>query len=293
MRPLAAIVLGISVALAGCTGPAGADGPRAGGGAPTPGASTTTEIPATPADGQRTLVSGLDVPWDLAALPDESLLLTLRDRAEVIRILRGEQPRLVAQLPDVVPGGEGGLLGIALSPDFASDQLLYLYYTAAEDNRVVRLPLHRHGASPSRPRSSPGSRERRTTTAGACASDRTATSTSAPGDAGRTENAQDRNSLGGKILRVAADGSDPRRQPVRQRRLQLRPPQRAGHRLGRPGRLYASEFGQNTWDELNLIERGGELRLARRRKGETDAARPDHPARWSGAPRRRPPAGSP
>ena len=79
------------------------------------------------------------------------------------------------------------------------------------------------------------------------------------GESGERPDAQDPNSLGGKILRLTPDLR--RHRAIRSRdvavRLHLRPPQRAGPRFDDSGRLWASEFGQNTWDELNLIAAGG------------------------------------
>ena len=40
-------------------------------------------------------------------------------------------------------GGEAGLLGVAVSPDFASDRMLYFYVSTAADNRIVKAPLGR------------------------------------------------------------------------------------------------------------------------------------------------------
>jgi glucose/arabinose dehydrogenase len=216
----------------------------------------TPPVQATTAAVVRDLATGLDVPWDLAALPDRSLLVTLRDRAELVRINSDGSQDIVGHIDEVAPAGEGGLLGIALSPTFGNDRLVFLYYSVAQENRVVRFRY-----------------------AGTELSEPTPIITGIPrasnhnggrlrfgpdgylyvttGDAGRTENAQDRNSLGGKILRVAADGSIPADNPFGNAVYSY------GHRNvqgigwdGR-GRMYASEFGQNTWDELNLIERGG------------------------------------
>ena len=78
------------------------------------------------------------------------------------------------------------------------------------------------------------------------------------GDAGDTENSQDRGSLGGKILRIEPDGSIPKDNP-----FAGNPVYSYGHRnveglaWDAEGQLYASEFGQNTWDELNVITPGG------------------------------------
>jgi glucose/arabinose dehydrogenase len=204
----------------------------------------------------RDLATDLDVPWDLAALPDGDLLVTLRDRAEVVRIAGDGSKDTIGRIAEVAPAGEGGLLGIALSPGFATDQLLYLYYSVAQDNRVVRYRY-----------------------TGTALADPTPIITGIPrasnhnggrlrfgpdgylyittGDAGRTENAQDRNSLGGKILRVAADGSIPSDNPFGNAVYSYGHRNVQGIGWDGQGRMYASEFGQNTWDELNLIERGG------------------------------------
>ncbi len=229
--------------LTGCT-PAPATGPG------------TAPVEAPTATVVRDLATGLDVPWDLAALPEGGLLVTLRDRADVVRIDTDGSQHTVGHIDEVAPAGEGGLLGIALSPRFLSDQLIYLYYSVAHENRVVRY--------------------RYTSTALA---DPTPVFTGIPsaanhnggrlrfgpdgclyigtGDAGRGDTAQDRNSLGGKILRIAADGTIPADNPFGNAVYSY------GHRnvqgLGwdANGRLYASEFGQDTFDELNLIKAGG------------------------------------
>jgi glucose/arabinose dehydrogenase len=79
----------------------------------------------------------------------------------------------------------------------------------------------------------------------------------ATGDAGDPSNAQDRNSLGGKILRLEPDGSIPQDNP-----FPNSPVYSYGHRnveglaWDREGRLYASEFGSSLYDEVNLIRPG-------------------------------------
>jgi glucose/arabinose dehydrogenase len=241
----------IAVLLAGCTAPV----------VPPPVASPdvtrgTASAPAPTAAVAHDLATGLDVPWDLAALPDGRLLVTLRDRAEVVRIDTDGSLHTVDHIEEVTPAGEGGLLGIALSPSFATDQLLYLYYSVAQENRVVRYRYSDTaltGPTPiitgiPRAQNHDGGRLRFGPDGNLYV---------ATGDAGRTENAQDRNSLGGKILRVAADGSIPAGNPFGNAVYSYGHRNVQGIGWDAEGRMYASEFGQNTWDELNLIERGG------------------------------------
>src|SRR4051794_33381415 len=91
------------------------------------------------------VASGLAVPWGLGYLPDGSALVTERDSARILRVRPGTTPTAVATVAGVVPGGEGGLLGLAVSPSFATDNLVYVYYTAASDNRIVRFRLDTPG----------------------------------------------------------------------------------------------------------------------------------------------------
>lgn len=243
-RTLAA--LAACAVLAGCTAPETSS--------PAPG---TTSVPpaSTPATGPTVLATNLDVPWDVAVLPDGGVLVTLRDEAVLVRVADGTV-RARTVVPGVVPGGEGGLLGLALSPSFADDGLLYLYLTAADDNRVVRFrytggellePLPILTGIPKAGNHNGG--RLRFGPDGALYL--------GTGDAGSPGLAQDRSSLAGKILRIGADGSIPADNPFGNAVYSY------GHRnvqgLGwdAEGRLYASEFGQNTFDELNLIRPGG------------------------------------
>lgn len=243
-RTLAA--LAACAVLAGCTAPE----------TPSPAPGTTSVPPAsTPATGRTVLATNLDVPWDVAVLPDGGVLVTLRDEAALVRVADGAV-RARTEVPGVVPGGEGGLLGLALSPSFADDGLLYLYLTAADDNRVVRFrytggellePLPILTGIPKAGNHNGG--RLRFGPDGALYL--------GTGDAGSPGLAQDRSSLAGKILRIGADGSIPADNPYGNAVYSY------GHRnvqgLGwdAEGRLYASEFGQNTFDELNLIRPGG------------------------------------
>jgi glucose/arabinose dehydrogenase len=84
----------------------------------------------------RTLVGGLDHPWSLAFLPGGDMLVTERPG----RLLRIDgatrQPRPVAGLPRIAAVGQGGLLDIALHPDFESNRLVYFSFAGANDDGV-------------------------------------------------------------------------------------------------------------------------------------------------------------
>jgi glucose/arabinose dehydrogenase len=259
----------LALALAGCTPapPRPTAPPGSAPGVPS-GSAAASESPSA---GPRTLATGLDVPWDLAELPDDSLLMTLRDRAELVRVdAAGGEPAVVATVDGVVPGGEGGLLGIALSPEFAQDQLIYLYYTAADDNRVVRFRYAGTGLDDPTPIVT-GIPKAGNHNGGRLRFGPDGKLYIGTGDAGRSGSSQDRASLGGKILRVEPDGSTPRDNPFGNAVYSY------GHRnvqgLGwdASGTMYASEFGQNTWDELNVITRGANYGWPQT-EGDTDAS---------------------
>ncbi|MDQ3502368.1 MAG: PQQ-dependent sugar dehydrogenase, partial [Actinomycetota bacterium] len=76
-------------------------------------------------------MTGLDTPWGLAFLPGGDALVSERDSARILRVpAAGGRPQEVVVVPGVRPRGEGGLLGLAVSPTFATDQLVYAYFTA-------------------------------------------------------------------------------------------------------------------------------------------------------------------
>lgn len=117
---------------------------------PLPPATTSPSLQAstTPEDIPQVTVfaENLDVPWAIAFLPDQRMLVTERKGTVKIVDANGTvEPTPAATLPvDIKPGGEGGLLGIALHPQFYANHFVYLYYTyksAGNDtkNRVVRM----------------------------------------------------------------------------------------------------------------------------------------------------------
>jgi len=216
-----------------------------GGDSPAPAAA------ATP--GARTIVTGLKVPWGIAFLPDGSALIAERATGEIVQVgPRGGRARPVMRVPGVSFDGEGGLLGLAVSPSYARDRLVYAYLTTASDNRIVRFRL----GGPLHPILT-GLQKASIHNGGRLAFGPDGMLYAGVGDAGNTANAQNRASRNGKILRITPAGKVPAGNP-----FPGSPVWSLGHRnvQGRAfdaaGRLWASEFGQNAYDEVNLIRKG-------------------------------------
>ena len=222
----------------------------------TTSAPATSTATATGVPDQSTVATDLDVPWATAFLPDGSALLTLRDEAHLLQVRDGQKPVDLGRVGGVEPGGEGGLLGVAVSPEFASDRSVFLYTTSAQDNRVVRVTFE--DGKPSQQRAIlTGIPKAGNHNGGRLKFGPDGFLYVTTGDAGQTDRSQDRDSLGGKILRITGDG-----EPAPGNPFDGSPVWSYGHRnvqgiaWAPDGTMYASEFGQNTWDELNRIEPG-------------------------------------
>jgi glucose/arabinose dehydrogenase len=260
------MLLGIAataLALTACAGTdSGADATRSPTASPSPSPTTspTPTAPTPPAE-PALVAQGLAAPWGLAFLPDGSALVTVRDTAEIVWVRRDAPARSLGRVPGVSHGGEGGLLGIAVSPDVATDRTAYVYATTDADNRVFRLRLDDvddpQGFAVDRP-VVVGIPRSGNHNGGRIAFGPDGFLYVATGDAGVSGRAQDLDSLGGKILRVTSEGEAAPGNP-----RPGSPLWSWGHRnvqglaWDERGRLFASEFGQNRWDELNLIEAGG------------------------------------
>lgn len=273
---LAAASLALTAACAG--GPASSGGDT--GGQTAPGsAEPTADAPASPtADAPRTepepppaegavevggtVATGLESPWGLAPLPGGDLLVSSRDQGTISRVdADSGEVSEVGTVPGVEPGGEGGLLGITLGTGDAQDYL-YAYFTSASDNRVVRMAYD--AADPGAELGAPdivvrGIPRAQIHNGGRIAFGPDGMLHIGTGDANQRGAAQDPDSLAGKILRVQPDGSAPEEGNLAEgsRVLSLGHRNVQGLAFDGAGRLWASEFGQNTWDEVNLIEPGG------------------------------------
>ena len=202
------------------------------------------------------VATGLTVPWGLGFLPDGSALVTERNSARILRLRPGSAPAVVATINGVAPTGEAGLLGLAVSPTYAQDGFVYVYFTAASDNRIARLRLD---APQDQRVILSGIARASIHDGGRLAFGPDGMLYAGVGDASNTANAQNQQSLNGKILRMRPDGGVPASGNPFPGSLVYS----LGHRNVQglawdgQGRLYASEFGQNTWDEVNQIVAGG------------------------------------
>ncbi|MDT0326872.1 PQQ-dependent sugar dehydrogenase [Nocardiopsis lambiniae] len=227
--------------------PAG-DAPRA---ADTPDAGSTA--PGEPRDH----ATDLDVPWGVAPLPDGSLLVSERDSGEVVRVSEDGTVAPVGTVEDVSPGGEGGLLGLAVDPAFPNEPYVYVYFTSETDNRVARSEYDPEEGLVGQETVLDGIPAAGTHNGGRIAFGPDGFLYVGTGDAGDPSRSQDRDSLGGKILRITPEGEPAEGNPFDN------PTYSYGHRnvqglaWDEDGRLYATEFGQDRWDEVNLIEPGG------------------------------------
>lgn len=206
------------------------------------------------------LTTGLEAPWGLTFLPDGSALVSERITGEIVRIpAEGGEPETVGIVPDMTPSSEGGLLGIVASPRFADDRTVFASVSGADENRIVALTIAEDFRS---------LEVERVLVDGIQTADRHHGGRLAigpdghlwigTGDAFEPENAATADSLNGKILRIALDGSIPADNPADS------PIYSSGHRnvqgiaFGPDGTAYASELGHRTWDEVNVLRPGAD-----------------------------------
>jgi glucose/arabinose dehydrogenase len=210
----------------------------------------------------RTVATGLDTPWGLAPLPDGDLLVSSRDEGTITRVDPGTGRKTeLGEVAGVSAVGEGGLLGIALSPDYASDRMIYAYFTSASDNRIVRV-FHDDKKPAGEQLGAPdtvfkGIPKGFIHNGGRIAFGPDGMLYAGTGESGQGGLSQDKDSLGGKILRLTPEGD-----PAPGNPFPGSPVYSYGHRnvqglaWDRRQRLFASEFGQDTWDEVNAIKPG-------------------------------------
>lgn len=215
-----------------------------------------------------TVASNLEVPWALVFLPaspqggpDKSILFTERvGRVRLIDAMGKLLPDPIATIDDVKQSGEGGLLGIAIHPNFSTNHFVYLYYTYGTNgdetlNRVVRFKFENNTLS-----------------------NKTIIVDKIPGalfhdggrikfgpdgflyiTAGDSQNpslAQNTKSLAGKILRVTDEGKPAPGNPFKSEVYSYGHRNPQGLAWDENGRLWETEHGASALDEINIIEKG-------------------------------------
>jgi glucose/arabinose dehydrogenase len=150
---------------------------------------------------ERTLATKLDIPWDIEFLPDGSGIFTERDTRKIKKISGTTVTELDTVEQAQTTGGEGGLLGLAVSKSFATDNSVFIYYSTASDNRVAKLQL---GGTP-QPIVT-GIPKNRYHNGGGLEWGPDGFLWATTGDGQNTANAQNWNSLGGKVLRFDTAG---------------------------------------------------------------------------------------
>ena len=246
--------------MAGCTRIDNEPSPETRTAAPTPTANPTTAAPTTasPATARPTgppqateLLTDLTAPWGLIALQDGTFLISERDTKQILRV-EGAATETLRTIDDAEPSGEGGLLGLAITAD---ESRVFAYYTAAEDNRIVAMSWN--GRSLGEPKvildgiPKAGIHDGGRIIVGPDGYLYVGT-----GDAGESQKAQDKSSLGGKILRITVDGEPAPGNPFGDEVFSFGHRNVQGLAFDEEDRLWASEFGSQAWDELNLIDRG-------------------------------------
>jgi glucose/arabinose dehydrogenase len=207
-----------------------------------------------------TVAENLHVPWNIAFLPTGEMLVT--ERNGTLRVMATSSKTIA--VPDVVERGEGGLLGLALHPNFPSNKFVYLYFTSENSgtiiNRVVRYTFDGSDLKQNKIilDTIPGGSNHN---GGRIAFGPDGRLYITTGDAGNDTHAQDRNSLAGKILRIHDDGSIPSDNPFGSAVYSYGHRNPQGLAWDSEGNLWETEHGrsgvQSGYDEINFIVAGG------------------------------------
>ncbi len=233
-------------------------------------AQETREFPSQHGDVLvETLASGLEHPWSVEVLPDGSYIVS--ERAGRLRIIRdGKASAPLSGVPEVAEQGQGGLLDVALAPDFATSRTLYLTLAASGDGGfgtvLVRAALSADNSDLTDVKEL--FRMNKLTRNGQHFGSRIAFAPDGSlffgiGDRGERERAQDLHDHAGAILHINADGSIPADNPYRGGTEGLPEIWSKGHRNPqgiaidpKDGTLLTAEHGARGGDEVNNPQSG-------------------------------------
>jgi glucose/arabinose dehydrogenase len=213
------------------------------------------------------IAQNLDTPWAIAFLPEGGMLVT--ERKGTVRLINSKgnlQSEPVATLDKVVESGEAGLLGIALHPEFSSNNYVYLYYTYGGSgsntlNKVVRMKYEEDKLEGEQTiiDQIPGASNHN---GGRIKFGKDKFLYITTGDAQEPSRSQDRNSLAGKILRVTDEGKAAPGNPFNSQIYSYGHRNPQGITWDGSGNLWETEHGPSGGslgegnDEVNRIESG-------------------------------------
>lgn len=236
----------------------------------TPGTTPTETSTSTPQAATSTptarkavevIAEGLTIPWDIAFLPGGDLLVT--ERPGKLTLISNTGAKTNIPYEGAQHAGEGGLLGLVLHPNFETNHLLYLYLSTAGKNETVnrveryKLDGNTLGEKKLIIDNIPGALYH---DGGRMEFGPDKLLYITTGDATRSKIAQDKTSLGGKILRLNSDGSVPENNPFGTAVYSYGHRNPQGLAWDSAGRLWETEHGRSGivtgMDELNLIEVG-------------------------------------
>lgn len=216
------------------------------------------------------VATNLEIPWEIVFL-DKNVILVAERKGRLVKIENG-QKQVIALINDVKSEGEGGLLGMALHPNFSENRWIYLYMTVERDsgtkNEVRKYVLGENGISDEEIILS-GIEGAIIHNGGRLKFGPDGYLYVATGDANQSNLAQDTNSMAGKILRIKDDGSVPVDNPFNNEIYSYGHRNVQGIAWDSTNRLWATEHGPSTMDEVNLIVAGGNYGWPEITGGET------------------------
>jgi Raf kinase inhibitor-like YbhB/YbcL family protein len=201
-------------------------------------------------------ITKLDLPWGIDFLPDGSALVTERDRFELVQVQLNGSKKVIGKVPGVVTtNGEGGLLGLAISPTYNTDHFVFIFHTAASDNRIDRFTFV-DGVLSNQTAIVTGIAKNQYHNGGRLRFGPDGFLYATTGDAKNGSNAQNKSSLNGKILRMDKNGKPAPGNPFNNLVYSYGHRNVQGIAWDSRGQLWESEFGEGNLDELNLIKPG-------------------------------------
>jgi glucose/arabinose dehydrogenase len=216
-----------------------------------------------------TVVDGIDIPWGMDFISENEILVTEK-KGTLYRVTNGEKAE-VSGLPEIYKRGQGGLLDVALHPDYKNNKIIFftagvhiegdeggntaLYCGELNENSLSNIKLLYKGNPNTKKGQHWGSR---------IVFDNKGHLFFGIGDRGnRDANPQDLNRDGGKIYRLNLDGSIPEDNPFADQEGALKAVYSYGHRNPQgmtvhpeTGEIWENEHGPKGGDEINIIQKG-------------------------------------